>query len=55
MASELQKDRMSTKADQLQDFLRDLVIHVVERLMAMDIDNLCAVACRERSGLDLSS
>ncbi len=23
-----------------QDFLRDLVAHVVERLMAMDVDNL---------------
>ena len=33
-----------------QDFLRDLVSHVVERLMAMDVDNLCGAAYGERSG-----
>ena len=32
-----------------QDFLRDLVAHVVERLMAMDVDNLCGATYGERN------
>lgn len=32
-----------------QDFLRDLVTHVVERLMAMDVENLCRVPYGERN------